>query len=82
LNLLIAQSRWQFQLGGTLQSKSIHESQILFETDGTFGESMLLWMNLLRTPKLYGYGKLRHGFSGELFNVGYLSNLYRPMMVT
>jgi len=38
LKLVIAQSQvGRFQLGGTLQKQKYHESQILFETDGTVG---------------------------------------------
>jgi len=46
---------WRFQLGGTLQRTEYEESQILFESDGTAGESDILIDEFVRVPDLYGY---------------------------
>lgn len=47
--------KWQFQLGGTLQKATFNEAQLLFETDGTMGESDIFIDEFVRTPNLYGY---------------------------
>lgn len=46
---------WQFQLGGTLQKATYNKSQILFESDGTPGESDISIDEFVRTPNFYGY---------------------------
>lgn len=72
--------KWQFQLGGTLQKAKYHESQILFETDGTFGESDVVVDEFVRTPKLYGYVNTAW-IPSELFNVDITGTYTGPMMV-
>lgn len=47
--------KWRFQLGGTLQQTQWKEPQILFESDGTVGETDLLIDRFVRVPNLYGY---------------------------
>ncbi|MEM9362652.1 MAG: TonB-dependent receptor [Bacteroidota bacterium] len=47
--------KWRFQLGGTLQKTEYDEPQILFETDGTPGESDISVDEFVRVPNLYGY---------------------------
>lgn len=47
--------KWQFQLGGTIQRTQYDESQVLFETDGTPGESDVIVDEFARTPNVYGY---------------------------
>ena len=47
--------KWQFQLGGTLQKAEFDEPQILFESDGTPGESDIIIEEFVRVPNLYGY---------------------------
>ena len=47
--------KWQFQLGGTLQKAEFDEPQILFETDGTPGESDIIVDEFVRNPNFYGY---------------------------
>lgn len=47
--------KWQFQLGGTIQKSKYDEPQVLFETDGTPGESDIAVTEFVRTPNLYGY---------------------------
>nr|WP_299339223.1 TonB-dependent receptor [Allomuricauda sp.] len=46
---------WRFQLGGTLQRTEWDEPQILFESDGTLGESDIIIDEFVRVPNLYGY---------------------------
>lgn len=46
---------WRFQLGGTLQKTEYDEPQLLFESDGTPGESDILVDEFVRVPNLYGY---------------------------
>ncbi len=46
---------WRFQLGGTLQQTEWDEPQILFESDGTPGESDIIIDEFVRVPNLYGY---------------------------
>ena len=46
---------WRFQLGGTLQNTEYDEPQILFESDGTPGETDILIDEFVRVPNLYGY---------------------------
>ena len=47
--------KWQFQLGGTLQRSRYDEQQLLFESDGTPGESDVVIDEFVRVPNLYGY---------------------------
>ncbi|WP_425234890.1 TonB-dependent receptor [Ulvibacterium sp.] len=46
---------WRFQLGGTLQRTEWDEPQILFESDGTPGESDIIIDEFVRVPNFYGY---------------------------
>ena len=49
-------SKWQFQLGGTLQKALFDEPQILFETDGNTPNETDVFVNeFTRTPNFYGY---------------------------
>ncbi len=47
--------KWQFQLGGTVQKNQYDEPQLLFESDGTQGESDISVNEFTRTPDVYGY---------------------------
>jgi len=47
--------KWQFQLGGTLQRAEYDEPQVLFESDGTPGESDIIVDEFVRNPNFYGY---------------------------
>ncbi len=47
--------RWQLQLGGTIQRSQYDTPQVLFEADGTQGESDVVIDEFLRNPKVYGY---------------------------
>ena len=47
--------KWQFQLGGTLQKTKYDEPQVIFETDGTAGESNIIINEFLRNPNFYGF---------------------------
>ncbi len=46
---------WRFQLGGTLQRTEYDEPQVLFESDGTLGESDIIIDEFVRVPNFYGY---------------------------
>jgi len=46
---------WRFQLGGTVQRTQWDEPQVLFESDGTPGESDIVVDEFVRVPDLYGY---------------------------
>ena len=46
---------WRFQLGGTLQNTRYDEAQLLFESDGSPGESDIAVDEFVRVPDLYGY---------------------------
>ena len=46
---------WQFQVGGTLQRTQWEDPQILFESDGTPGESDVVVDEFVRVPDFYGY---------------------------
>lgn len=46
---------WRFQLGGTLQRTEWDEPQLLFESDGTPGESDIIIDEFVRVPNFYGY---------------------------
>lgn len=47
--------KWQFQLGGTIQHSQYDEQQLLFESDGTPGESDVIVNEFVRNPNVYGY---------------------------
>ncbi len=59
---------WRFQLGGTLQKAEYDEPQILFETDGTPGETDIVVDEFVRNPNIYGYLNTSW-IPTELFNV-------------
>ncbi|MFS4417302.1 TonB-dependent receptor [Maribacter sp. 2307ULW6-5] len=46
---------WRFQLGGTVQKAEYDAPQILFESDGTPGETDVTVDEFVRTPNFYGY---------------------------
>ncbi|MGB5818703.1 MAG: TonB-dependent receptor [Saonia sp.] len=60
--------KWQFQLGGTLQKAEYDEPQLLFETDGTPGESDVVVDEFVRNPNFYGYLNTAW-IPGEVFNL-------------
>ena len=59
---------WQFQLGGTWQQSRYEEPQLLFESDGTPGETDVVIDEFVRVPNLYGYLNASW-IPGEAFNV-------------
>jgi outer membrane receptor for ferrienterochelin and colicins len=71
--------KWQFQLGGTLQKATYDESQILFESDGTTGESDIAVDEFVRTPNLYGYLNTAW-IPSKLFNVD-ITGTYTGKMI-
>lgn len=48
-------SKWQMQLGGTVQRTRFKRPQLLYEWDGTPGESDIFIQDFVRTPNVYGY---------------------------
>lgn len=48
-------TQWQFQLGGTIQRTQFDQPQLLFESDGTAGETDIAVNEFVRTPNTYGY---------------------------
>jgi len=60
--------KWQLQLGGTLQKAEYDAPQLLFETDGTLGETDILVDEFVRNPNFYGYLNTAW-IPSELFNV-------------
>ncbi len=70
--------QWQFQLGGTLQRSRYEEPQLLFESDGTPGESDVVIDEFVRVPNLYGYLNASW-IPGETFNVD-LTGTYTGQM--
>ncbi|UII75392.1 TonB-dependent receptor [Flagellimonas sp. HMM57] len=77
--------RWQFQLGGTLQKAEYDEPQILFESDGTPGESDIEVNEFVRTPNLYGYLNTTW-LPNEAFNVDitgtYTGGMTVPLVIS
>jgi len=61
-------SEWRFQLGGTLQRAEYDVPQIMFETDGTPGETDIVVDEFVRNPNFYGYLNTSW-IPTELFNV-------------
>ena len=47
--------KWQIQLGGTFQQTRYQDPQVLFESDGTMGESDVIVDSFVRVPNTYGY---------------------------
>ncbi len=72
--------KWQFQLGGTLQNTQYEEPQLLFESDGTPGESDIFIDKFVRVPDLYGYLNTAW-IPGEGFNLDLTGTYTGPMTV-
>ena len=72
--------KWQFQLGGTLQGTQYEEPQLLFESDGTPGESDIFIDEFVRVPDLYGYLNAAW-IPGEAFNLDLTGTYTGPMTV-
>jgi outer membrane receptor for ferrienterochelin and colicins len=77
--------KWQFQLGGTLQRAEFDEPQILFETDGTPGESDIIVDEFVRNPNFYGYLNASW-LPSEKFNVDvtgtYTGSMVVPLVIS
>ncbi len=77
--------KWQFQLGGTLQKAEFDEPQILFESDGTPGESDIIIEEFVRVPNLYGYLNSTW-IPNETFNIDltgtYTGSMTVPLVVS
>lgn len=71
--------KWQFQLGGTLQKAIYDEPQVIFETDGTAGETDIIINEFTRTPNIYGYLNTTY-IPSEKFNVD-LTGTYTGSMI-
>lgn len=72
--------KWQFQLGGTLQNTQYEEPQLLFESDGTPGESDIFIDKFVRVPDIYGYLNTAW-IPGEGFNLDLTGTYTGPMTV-
>ncbi|NER14886.1 TonB-dependent receptor [Leptobacterium flavescens] len=72
-------TEWQFQLGGTLQRTEYKEPQVLFESDGTPGESDVAVDEFVRNPNVYGYLNASW-IPSEAFNVD-LTGTYTGTMI-
>ena len=72
--------QWQFQMGGTLQRSRYEKPQLLFESDGTPGESDVVIDEFVRVPNLYGYLNASW-IPGEAFNVDLTGTYTGPMTV-
>ncbi len=78
-------TKWQFQLGGTLQRALYNEPQIIFESDGTVGESNIVIDEFVRNPNFYGFlsGNFR---PSEKFNIDltgtYTGKMTVPLVVS
>ncbi|UJH68840.1 TonB-dependent receptor [Allomuricauda sp. SCSIO 65647] len=76
---------WRFQLGGTLQKTEWNEPQLLFESDGTPGESDIIIDEFVRVPNFYGYLNTTW-IQSEKFNVDitgtYTGNMTIPRVIS
>lgn len=76
---------WRFQLGGTLQRTEFDEPQLLFESDGTPGESDILIDEFVRVPNFYGYVNTTW-IPSETFNVDvtgtYTGEMTVPLVIS
>lgn len=77
--------KWRFQLGGTLQQTQWDEPQLLFESDGTPGESDIIVDEFVRVPNFYGYLNTTW-IPSEKFNVDitgtYTGNMIVPRVIS
>lgn len=79
-------TKWQFQLGGTLQQATYDEPQVIFETDdSTTGKTDIIVDDFIRTPNLYGY--FNTGWKpNEKFNLDvtatYTGNMIVPLVIS
>lgn len=77
--------KWQFQLGGTIQRSQYDEPQILFETDGTPGESDVIVDEFVRNPNFYGYLNASW-IPSEKFNIDitgtYTGSMVVPLVIS
>jgi outer membrane receptor for ferrienterochelin and colicins len=77
--------KWRFQVGGTLQQTKWNEPQILFESDGTPGESDIVIDEFVRVPDFYGYLNTTW-IPSEKFNVDvtgtYSGNMTVPRVIS
>ncbi len=76
---------WRFQVGGTLQQTEWDEPQLLFESDGTPGESDIIIDEFVRVPNFYGYLNTTW-IPSEKFNVDvtgtYTGNMTVPRVIS
>ena len=77
--------KWQFQLGGTIQQSRYYESQVLFESDGTPGESDIVIDEFVRNPNVYGYLNASW-IPNEKFNIDltgtYTGSMLVPLVIS
>lgn len=77
--------KWQFQLGGTYQKAIYDEPQVIFETDGTAGETDIVINEFTRTPNLYGFFNTTY-IPSKKFNVDitgtYTGSMTVPLVIS
>ncbi|WP_299049746.1 TonB-dependent receptor [uncultured Polaribacter sp.] len=78
-------NKWQFQIGGTLQTTKYDKPQVIFETDGTFGKQDIVVDEFVRTPDFYGYFNTSW-IPNEKFNIDltgtYTGSMIVPLVVS
>ena len=77
--------RWRFQLGGTLQGTRYDDPQLLYESDGSPGETDISIDEFIRVPRLYGYLNTAW-IPGEKFNLDltgtYTGKMTVPLVIS
>lgn len=77
--------KWQFQIGGTYQKALYDEPQVIFETDGTLGETDIIIDEFTRTPNFYGYFNTTF-IPSKKFNIDitgtYTGNMVVPLVIS
>jgi len=78
-------NKLQFQIGGTLQKTEYQDAQIIFESDGTPGESDVIIDEFVRTPNFYGYFNTSW-LPNERFNIDvtgtYTGSMLVPLVIS
>lgn len=78
-------NKLQFQIGGTLQKTEYQDAQIIFESDGTAGESDVIIDEFVRTPNFYGYFNTSW-LPNEKFNIDvtgtYTGSMLVPLVIS
>ena len=73
-------SKWRFQLGGTVQRTEYDQPQTIFETEGALGENDIIIEEFVRVPNYYGYFNTNWQLS-RIFDLDVTSTYTGPMIV-